>query len=103
MGIKHARHKERIKIRGKPTDVTKAEIMVMKQEERMKEKRKRRNLFTALDFVIIISFGLTIYSIFIKNYLNMLFFLIIGLIPLTYFIARKFLKNKKKPQKNKKR
>lgn len=98
MGIKNARHSGRMKIKGRPTDVAKAEIMVMKHEGRTKKENSRRRFFTALDFIIIASFGLAIYSIWIKEYVNMILFAAVGTIPLIYFIIRRILKNNSNPQ-----
>ncbi len=101
MGIRNARHKGRMKIKGRPTDVAKAEIMVMKQQERYEDRKRRRKLFTMIDILIVVSFILAIYSVYISNYLNAILFLVIGTIPLAYFIIRRILKNKQR--KNKKR
>ena len=95
MGIKNTRHKGRIRIKGRPTDVAKAEIMVMKHEELVKSRERRRKLFNVLDFIIILALGLSMYSIWIKEYLNTILFLIVGTIPLVYFIVRRILKKKK--------
>lgn len=100
MGIANARFKGNVKIRGKPKEHAKAEIMVMNAKQKSKEKardrERRRKLFTALDFVIIIAFGLSMYSIFIKEYINAILFLIVGSAPLGYFIIRRILKSKVK-------
>lgn len=96
MGIKHARHKGRMKIKGRPTDVAKAEIMVMKHEEKVSSQKRRRRFFGFLDFVIVVAFLLSFYSIWVKEYLNALLFFIVGTSPLAYFIIRRILKNKRK-------
>ena len=95
-GIRHTRFKGKVKIKGRPREQAKAEIMLMKAEEAYQGRQRRRRLFTFLDFIIVIAFGLSIYSIYIKSYLNAFLFLIIGLVPLAYFIIRRILKNKRK-------
>jgi len=96
MGIKGAKLHGKIKLKGKPTDQAKAEIMIMKQRERYENRKRRRIFFTLLDFVIIIAFGLTIYSVYISNYINAILFLVIGGLPLVYFIVRRILRNKRR-------
>ncbi|MFH1377027.1 MAG: hypothetical protein ABIH25_05320 [Candidatus Woesearchaeota archaeon] len=96
MGIRNARHKGRMHIKGRPKEVAKAEIMVMKHQDRKEDKTRRRRLFTFLDIIIIVAFGLAIYSVYISNYVNAIFFLIIGGSPLTYFIIRRMMKDKRK-------
>ena len=96
MGIRNAKHMGGIRIRGRPKEMAKAEIMVMKQQERYEDKKRRRSLFTLLDVIIIISYGLAIYSTYTKNYTNFVLFLLIGTIPLFYFILRRILKHKNK-------
>jgi hypothetical protein len=96
MGIKSTRFKGRVKIKGRPKEQAKAEIMVMKAQERYEDKQRRRKLFTLLDFVIVIAFGLSIYSVWAKEYLNSFLFLIIGASPLGYFIVRRIMKNREK-------
>ncbi len=98
MGIKNSRIKGHVKLRGRPTDQAKAEIMVMKAQEKYEDKIRRRKLFTILDFVIVIAFGLAMYSIWIKEYLNTVLFLVVGAVPLVYFIIRRILKDKSKKQ-----
>lgn len=94
MGIRSARHKGKMHIKGRPKEVAKAEIMVMQQREKEEDRRRRRRLFNLLDLIIVVSFGLSLHSVYISNYINAILFLIVGLIPLTYFIIRRILKNK---------
>jgi len=100
MGIRNAKFKGKVKIKGRPKEHAKAEIMVMNAQQRSRERaddrRRRKNLFTALDFVIVIGFVLSMYSIWVKEYVNAILFLIIGVAPLVYFIIRRVLKNKVK-------
>jgi len=53
-------------------------------------------LFTALDFVMIVAFVLSMYSVWVKDYVNAILFLIVGMAPLSYFIIRRILKDKVK-------
>jgi len=95
MGIRGAKHKGRMNIKGRPKEVAKAEIMVMKHNERQEDRKRKRRLFTALDIIIIVAFIFAIYSIYISNYVNTILFLIAGSLPLAFFIIREILKNKK--------
>jgi hypothetical protein len=99
MGIKHARHNVKRRINRRPTEVAKAEIMIMNQEERIQERRRKRMFFTALDFFIIFGFGLAIYSILNGEYFSTILFLIIGIFPLIYFLLRRVLRNNAKKKK----
>ncbi len=101
MGIRSARHKGKMRIKGRPTEVAKAEIMVMKQQERYESRKRRRRLFTVLDIVIVVAFVLAIYSIWIGEYAKMVLFLIVGAIPLIYFIVRRVFRNKSRKKKKK--
>ena len=96
MGIRNTHFRGKVKLHGRPKEQARAEIMLMSAEEKQIDRQRRRRLFTLLDFIIIISFALAIYSIYAKQYLNMFLFLIIGTIPLAYFIVRRILKNKSK-------
>lgn len=96
MGIRSARHKGRITIKGRPKEMAKAEIMVKKHDDHREDRKRGRRLFNFLDLIIVVSFGLAIYSVYISNYKNAILFLIIGSVPLIYFILRRVLKNKKK-------
>lgn len=96
MSLRHTRFRGKVKLHGRPKEQAKAEIMLMAAEEKQIDRQRRRRLFTLLDFIIIISFALAIYSIYAKQYLNMFLFIIIGVIPLAYFIIRRIIKNKSK-------
>jgi len=93
MGIRNTKIKGRVNLRGRPKDQAKAEIMVMnaqqKSRERARDKERRRKLFTALDFVMIVAFVLSMYSVWVKDYVNAILFLIVGMAPLSYFIIRR--------------
>jgi len=103
MGIRNTKFRGKVKIKGRPREHAKAEIMVMNAQQKSKEKARdketRRRLFTALDFIIVIAFGLSMYSIWIEKYTNAILFLIVGAAPLAYFIIRRVLKNKVKGKK----
>jgi len=94
MGIRSARHKGRIKIKGRPKEMAKAEIMVMRHNEKRDDRKRRRRLFNLLDAVIVAAFVLAIYSVYVTNYAHATLFLIIGSTPLVYFLVRRILKNK---------
>jgi len=99
MAIRRSRIKGYMKIKGKPRDVAKAEIMVMKHQDRREDRKRRRVLFTFLDIIIVVAFALAIYSVYKSNYTNAILFLIIGTVPLIYFIVRRVLKDKKKKRR----
>lgn len=96
MGIQGTRHRGKIRIKGRPKEMAKAEIMIMKQKERQENRKRRRIFFTFLDFVIVVAFGLAIYSVYMRDYVNTILFLVAGSLPLVYFIIRRILKNKKR-------
>lgn len=96
MGIRGAKHKSRMKIKGRPREVASAEIIVMKHQDRKEDKKRRRRLFTFLDIIIVVAFVLAIYSVYHSNYVNAIFHLIIGSVPLAYFIIRRMMKNKQR-------
>jgi accessory gene regulator protein AgrB len=102
MSIRHAKIRGRVKLRGRPENQARAEIMVMKAQEKYEERRRRRRLFTLLDFIIIIAFSLAIYSFYSGYILNGILLLIVGIIPLVYFVLRRVLKNNKKSINKKK-
>jgi hypothetical protein len=96
MGIANAKHRGKIRIKGRPKEMARAEIMIMKQKEGYENRKRRRTLFTLLDLIMIVSFGLSIYFGYVGDYTKVILFLIIASIPLVYFIVRRILKNKKK-------
>ena len=69
------------------------------KRRRRTDRRRRRRLFTFLDIIIVVAFILAIYSVYNSNYTNALCHLIIGGVPLAYFIIRRGLKNKRKKTK----
>mgnify|MGYP003979993415 FL=1 len=104
MGLRHYRFKGKVKIRGRPREQASAEIMVMKANSVLQERKQKRTFFIFLDILMVISFGSSIYSFFIGNLKLGFFSLIPGLLILIFFIWRNFLrkpsnKNKKKYQK----
>jgi magnesium-transporting ATPase (P-type) len=94
MSIGRTRFKGRVKIRGRPTEQAKAEIMIMKQKEAYEGRQRRRRLFTVLDIIIVLAFLLAIYFVYVGFYLKAGISLVIGVIPLIYFILRRVLKNR---------
>lgn len=96
MAIKGARFKGKVHIKGRPKEQAKAELMIMKAQEKYEDKKRRRAFFTLLDIIIIVAFGFAIYSIYVGNYLNAILFMVVGFFPLVYFIVRRILKKRKK-------
>jgi len=99
MAIRHTKLRGKVSLRGRPTDQAKAEIMVMRQQEKYEGRKRRRMLFTLLDIIIIVSFGLAIYSVYVSDYINAILFLIIGSLPLAYFIIRRTLRDKQRKKR----
>lgn len=95
MSIRHAKIRGKVKLRGRPENQARAEIMVMKAQEKYDDRQRRRRLFTFLDFIIIVAYALSIYSFYLGKILNGFLFLVVGSIPLIYFIVRRILKNSK--------
>lgn len=96
MGIKNTKIKGRLKLRGKPENQARAEIMVMRAQEKYNSRKRRRMLFTLLDFIIIVSLTLAVYSFYQGEILNGIFLLFVGAVPLAYFILRRILRKKSK-------
>ena len=94
MAIKRTGFKGKVHIKGRPKEQAKAELMIMKAQERYEDKKRKRTFFTILDIIIIIAFGFAIYSIYKGEYLNAVLYIISGFIPLLYFIIRRILKKK---------
>ena len=66
-----------------------------KKEEQCGDRTKRI-FFTILDVIILISFMLALYSVYIGNYTSTILFLVIGVLLLLFFIIRGILRDKKK-------
>lgn len=96
MGLGHTKFRGKVRLKGKPKEMAKAEIMLLREKDRLADKARRRKLFTLLDGIMALSFILSIYFVFISQYIKAVLFLIIAILPLTYFILRRVLKNKKK-------
>lgn len=104
MALRSSKFRGKVKIRGRPKEQATAEIMLMKAENSLKQKQRRALFFILLDTIIIISFGIAIYSFYHGNILNGFLTLIVGLIILIYFLMRRFFKKtsrKLKKMKNK--
>jgi len=95
MAIKGTRFRGKVHIKGRPKEQAKAELMIMKGQERYESKKRRRAFFTLLDSIIIVAFGFAIYSIYVGNYLNAILFMVVGFLPLLYFIIRRILRKGK--------
>ena len=95
MAIQNPRITGSLKLKGRPREQAKAQIMVMKAERSERRENRRRLFFTILDLIVIISFALAIYSVYNMEYLKGLMFVIIGSLPLAYFIIRRVLKKQK--------
>jgi hypothetical protein len=96
MSIRHAKIRGKVRLKGRPENQARAEIMVMKAQEKYEDRKRRRMWFTLLDLVIVIAFLLAIYSFYLGKLLNGFLLIIVGAIPLAYFIIRRILKNKVK-------
>ena len=95
MGIKKGKFRGKIKIKGTPKQMAKAEIMIMEAEEKFRDRKRRRKFFMIIDLVIIVAFALAIYSIYTGNIIRGLFLALIGILPLVYYILRRILKKKR--------
>ncbi len=91
MAVKHA------KIRKKRDShkIAKAELTSLNKEEEY-GARTKRIFFTVLDGIILISFVLSLYSIYTKDYTNTILFLALGTLLLLFFTIRGILRDKKR-------
>ncbi len=99
MSITKTKFKGNIKIRGRPREQARAEIMLMKQREAYEGRHRRRLFFTFLDIVAVVAFLGGLYSIYKGSIMNGLLMIAVGVIIISYFLIRKISKNKT-PKKN---
>jgi len=99
MAIRHTHFRGKVRLKGRPKEQAKAEIMVMNAEEKLHQINMRRIFFTILDILIIISFALSIYLFYKNQITNGFLTLIPGVLILSYFVVRRYLRNKRKELK----
>jgi hypothetical protein len=96
MGIGRARFKGNVKIRGRPREQAKAEIMIMKNKEKYEDKKRRRQFFTLLDIIAILCFIAGIVFIYyLKDYVTGSILILIAIFIVLYFIFRVKIKRYK--------
>lgn len=88
---------KRAKIRKKRDShkMAKAELTSLNKEKEY-GARTKRIFFTVLDGIILISFVLSLYSIYTKDYTNTILFLALGTLLLLFFTIRGILRDKKR-------
>lgn len=100
MSITKTNFKGNVKIKGRPREQARAEIMLMKQREAYEGRQRRRRFFTFLDIIAIIAFLGGLYSIYKGSIMNGLLMIAVGLIIISYFLMRKISKNKTSKKNN---
>ena len=95
MGLSGAKLKGYIRIRGRPREQARAEIMLMRQREGYENRKRRQMFFTFLDIIAILGFLVGIFSIYKGNLLNGILSISLGIIILLYFIIRNMIRKKK--------
>lgn len=93
MSIKDARFKGYVKIRGRPKEQAKAEIMLRQHEH-------KQFFFTLLDLVAIASLGVAIYLFYKGKILNGFLALLVGIVILGYYTFRNMLRAKIRKQES---
>jgi len=96
MGIQRTRFRGKVRIKGRPMEQARAEIMIMKQKEIYKERKRKRNFFILLDIIALISFVVSIYLFYQGKIINGILTLLVSVLIVVYFILRKRLIQKKK-------
>ncbi|MCX6746570.1 MAG: hypothetical protein NTU63_00345 [Candidatus Pacearchaeota archaeon] len=61
--------------------------------------KRGKIVFTFLSIVVIVALGLTVYSVYLENYVNSFLFLVVGILPLGYLAIRNIRKKGKKKRK----
>ncbi len=96
MGVRGARFRGRIKIKGRPKEMARAEIMIMKQREEYESKKIKRIFYIFLDIIILLSFSLALYFTYFQDYTKTILFLSIGSLLLIFFMIKRSLKKREK-------
>ena len=96
MGIGGARFRGKAISKGRPKDFARAEIGLMRERQRIEDRKRRRGFFTVLDIILLVSLVASIYSFYKGNILNGVLTLIVGVAILGYFVARNKRREKRK-------
>lgn len=96
MGIQRARFRGNVRIKGRPKEQARAEIMIMRQKEAYEERKRKRRFFALLDIIALISLIVAIYLFYQGKILNGILTLLVGVLIVVYFILRRILKRKKR-------
>ncbi|MDD5191993.1 MAG: hypothetical protein PHH54_06745 [Candidatus Nanoarchaeia archaeon] len=96
MGIQKTRFRGNVKIRGRPKEQARAEIMIMRQKEAYEERKRKRRFFALLDIIALISLVVSIYLFYQGKILNGILTLLVGVLIVVYFILRRILKQRRR-------
>jgi len=101
MAIKHTKFRGGIRIKGRPKEQAKAEIMIMDKQEAYEDRKRRRRFFALLDAVAVISLVVAIYLFYQGDYLKGALVLLVGTLILLYYGLRKISKNNNSTKRRK--
>lgn len=96
MAIKGTRFRGKVRIKGRPKEQARAEIMIMRQQEAHEDRKRRRRFFILLDLVAVASLVVAIYSFYQGKYLNGALTLLVGVLIVLYYSLRKKKVKKKR-------
>ena len=96
MGIQGTRFRGKVRIKGRPKEQARAEIMIMRQKEAYEERKRKRRFFALLDIVALISLVVSIYLFYQGKIFNGFLTLLVGVLIVVYFILRRILKHKQR-------
>jgi hypothetical protein len=88
MGIRGSRFRGKAISKGRPREFAKAEIGIMRERQRIEDRKRRRNFFTLLDIILVVSLLASIYLFYRGNTLNGVLALVVGVAILVYFLIR---------------
>ena len=95
MGISGARFRGNAIVKGRPKEHAQAEISLMRERQRIEDRKRRMKFFMFLDIVLVISLIVSIYSFYRRNIVNGFLTLLVGLVILFYFLIRKIVRKKR--------
>lgn len=85
----------KVNINGNLQKMSPAKFRFLEQKERYQSRIIKRMFYIFLDIIILVSFGLSLYSAYFQDYTKTILFLAIGTLLLIFFILKKAFRSKK--------
>ncbi len=84
----------RVNLNGDMKEMTPAQFNFLEKKQEYRSRNIKRTFYMFLDLVLLISFALSLYSIYLENYIQTILFLIVGSLLLLFFTLKRAFRRK---------